>query len=329
MSIYNEQINPNAQRVDTHHHMVPDFYRTWLLERGVSAGGKAIPRWSMNAALDFMDATGVRTAIASISTPGVEPALPGDVATGDLSEARYMARKVNEFGADLRRQHPDRFGFFATLTLPDITGSLQELEYSLDELGADGVVLLANTRGVYLGDPMYEELMAELNHRGAVVFVHPSHLPAKPVPGIAPYVADFLLDTTRAAANLVHNGVMDRYTRLKIILSHAGGFVPFAAGRMAANIIDHGDQEHGIRQLRRFYFDTALSSTKYGLPSLLAFADPERVLYGSDFPYAAPERSAWFTGELDSYSEIDSSAINNGNAARLFPRLAKQVILPG
>lgn len=314
-------INRRARRIDTHHHVVPPFYRDWLQDQGITAGGKAIPEWSPESALEFMDATGVETAILSVSTPGVEP---GIARIGDdraSSPGRDMARRVNEYAAEVSAAHPGRFGFFATLTLPDIKGAISEAAYALDELEADGVVLLANTDGVYLGDSSLEELMAELDRRSAVVFVHPSHLPAEPVPGIAPYVADFLLDTTRAALKLAASGTMDRYENLRVILSHGGGFVPYAAARMS-NIVGDGDHISGLATLRKFYFDTALTSATYALPSLMAFADPERILYGSDFPYAVPGRSSWFTADLDADESVDHAAINRGNAVKLLPQLA-------
>ena len=319
----NLEINSDARRIDTHHHFVPAFYREWLWNKGItSAGGRLIPEWSPEHALAFMDATGVETAILSLSTPGVEPGIgPGPFYDG-LSEGRTMARRVNEYGAELVSNYPERFGFFATLTLPDIDGALDELAYALDVLGADGVVLLANVRGIYLGDPAFDELMAELDRRSSVVFVHPSQLPVPPVPGVAPYVADFLLDTTRAAIKLVQSGTMDRHQRLKMILSHAGGFVPYAAGRIAGHIVDPDDLNAGRDPLRYFYFDTALSSTRFALPSLMAFAAPGRVIYGSDYPYAAPQRSAWFTAELDKYDSISHSQVNRENALALFPRIA-------
>lgn len=155
------------------------------------------------------------------------------------------------------------------------------------------------------------------------MFVHPSALPAVPVDGIPPYVADFLLDTTRAAINLAHSGTLDRFPNIKFILSHAGGFVPFAASRIAVGASPISESEDGLRLLRRFYFDTALSASSSALPSLTAFADPERIFYGSDFPYAAAARSHSFTKALDSFESIDHDAVNFVNASRLFPRFAR------
>ncbi|MDR3530902.1 MAG: amidohydrolase family protein [Rhodopila sp.] len=103
-----------------------------------------------------------------------------------------MAREVNEYAAKVVADHPGRFGFYATLTLPDVDGALAEAAYALDTLHADGVVLHAHSKGTYLGDPRFDPLMDELNRRKAVVFAHPSTLPGDTVPGIPAYVADLL-----------------------------------------------------------------------------------------------------------------------------------------
>lgn len=304
-------------RIDTHQHIIPPRYAAWLADRGLTAGGRAIPEWSVEGALELMVEADIAMAILSVSTPGAH--------LGDDGEAREMARAVNEFTADVVRRQPGRFGFFATLTLPDVEGAITESRYALDHLGADGVVLLANVDGVYLGDVAWEPLMAELNERQAVIFVHPSTLPAPPVPGIAPFVADFLLDTTRAAINLARVGTFERYPKLKIILSHAGGFVPFAAERMARACSDDGENTaQGLARLRQFYFDLALSSSPYALPALLAFADPSRITYGSDWPFAPQARSLHFAGLLDEFvlTPEQRYAIDRGNAEALFSRLS-------
>lgn len=306
------------RRIDTHHHIVPACYADWLTRRGISAGGLPIPSWSPEASLDLMDQSGIERAYFSVSTPGVH--------LGDDAEARAMARNVNEAAAEVVSRHPGRFGFFATLTLPDVEGALSAVQYAYDVLHADGVVLLTSVRGTYLGDPSFEPLMEELDRRRAVVFVHPCEPMLAPVPGIPPFAADFLLDTTRAAINMARAGWLERYSRVRIILSHAGGFVPFAAERIGRNCSEDGSIEGGIRRLRRFYFDTALSSSPYALPSLLAFADPEHILFGSDWPYAPAARSLHFSRLLDEYSLTDAQrlAVNRGNAERLFAGHARE-----
>lgn len=306
-------------RIDTHHHIVPPFYASWLQSHGIqAAGGRLLPEWSVDGALDLMASAGIGSGIFSVSTPGVH--------LGDDGEAREMARAANEFMADVvRSQSPGRFGFFAVLPLPEVDAAVTEARYALDVLGADGVMLLASVRGTYLGDPAWEPLMDELGRRGAVVFLHPSELQGPEVPGIPPFAADFLLDTTRAAIHLAQSGVMERYPDMKIVLSHAGGFLPFAAERVARICSPDGSNEAGIARLRRFWFDTALSSSPYALPSLLAFADPGQITFGSDWPFAPKERSLHFTTLLDNYPLTDAQrhAINCGNAERLFPRLRR------
>ena len=303
-------------RIDTHMHIVPPRYAEWLSELGINAGGREIPPWTVSSALDLMDGVGAIGAVMSVSTPGVH--------LGDDAKARTMAREVNEFAARHTHDHPRQLGFFATLTLPDVEGATAEAIYALDTLQADGVVLLANVRGTYLGDESFTPLMQELDRRHAVVFVHPSELPAPAVPGIPPFAADFLLDTTRAAINMARNGWMERFPNLKIILSHAGGFIPYAAERVARVCASDGSQAEGLERLRKFYFDTALSSSPYALPALLAFAQPDHITFGSDWPYAPKERSQHFARLLDEYplSETQRTAIHQGNARQIFRRWA-------
>ena len=307
------------RRIDVHHHVVPPSYGQWLRDRGLAAGGLPIPDWSPEASLELMDERGMETAILSVSTPGVH--------LGDDAEARARARELNDYVAKVVHDHPTRFGLFATLTLPDVDGALAELTYAFDTLRADGVVLLANSRGLYLGDPRFDPLFGELNRRKAVVFVHPSTLPGiEPLPGVPAFVADFLLDTTRAAIGLARSGTLDRCPDLKVILSHAGGFVPYAAYRIAVAASAAGNPLEGIACLKRFYFDTALSSSPTALPSLLAFAEPHHVLFGSDFPYAPAGAVAAFSRLYESFPlpGVQRTSIDRSAAERLFPRLRRE-----
>jgi predicted TIM-barrel fold metal-dependent hydrolase len=316
--ITTEQETSGLRRIDTHHHVVPPDYGAWLRRKGMAAGGLPIPDWTPEAALALMDERGVETAILSVSTPGVN--------LGDDAEARAMARDVNDYAAGMAKSHPARFGFFATLCLPDVNGSLAELERAF-ALGADGVILLANNRGTYLGDAKFDALFDELNRRKAVVFVHPALPPGlEPLPGVPGFAVDFLLDTTRAAILLARSGTLDRCADLKIILSHAGGIVPFAAYRLSVTTSASGNPLDGIAQLKRFYFDIALSGSPTALPSLLAFAEPGHVTFGSDFPYAPPPIVGAFTGMYEKFAMSDGQrrSIDRGAAERLFPRLQEK-----
>jgi 6-methylsalicylate decarboxylase len=303
-------------RIDTHHHVVPPAYAAWLRKKGSEAGGLPIPDWSLDAAISLMDKLRIQTSIMSITTPGVH--------LGDDGEAREKAREVNEYAAETVRKSPARFGFFATLCLPDVKGSIDELAYAFDKLHADGVVLLANSRGIYLGERVFDPLFDELNKRKAVVFVHPSYLYGlEPLNGVPPFVADFLLDTTRAAIRLGGSGTLDRCPNVKIILSHCGGFVPFAAYRIAGAASPRRDFSDGMEQLKKFYFDIALSGTPAALPSLLTLARPDHILFATDWPYATDAVAGMFTSMYEGYSlsESQRASIDRGSAETLFPRL--------
>jgi predicted TIM-barrel fold metal-dependent hydrolase len=244
-------------RIDVHQHVVPPF---WAKELRTDPSGTVIPPWSTESAIHSMDSQEIATGILSLAAPSV--------IRWNKSERRDMARRVNEYTADLVAEQPDRFGNFATLPLPDVDGALRELEHALDTLRADGVILLANYAGKYLGDPAFEPLWAALNRRQATVFVHPGQPPLSIAAGVAGQLVDYPFDTTRTAVQLVLNGIVDRYPRVRIILAHAGGFLPHASRRFAelARFFrpDGAKPAAILASFQRFYFDTALSSGSCG-----------------------------------------------------------------
>lgn len=320
----------DPRRIDVHHHLIPPFYRELLLERGIRPGGIDVPEWSAKKSLRLMDRNGIASAVLSLSTPGSF--------LGDSAEAKRLARQVNEYSAGIVREHSQRFGFFATLTLPDVEGAIAEADRALDQLGADGIVLLTNVDDHYIYEPAFEPLLAHLHERNAVVFLHPGELPAEPAPGIPSFTADFLLDTVRAATGLLLSGSLDRYPGIRWILSHAGGFLPYISHRVLLTVLRQQpklaqakaivDRKREVARrldvLRAFYFDIALSSTPTALPSLLAFADPSHVLYGSDYPFAPAPAVRFMRQEYEDapLSPTQRSAIDHANAQSLFPRLA-------
>jgi len=310
-------------RIDVHQHAVPPFWAKALPTHGGDPSGMVVPQWSPESAINFMDSQEIATGILSLTAPSV--------VRWDKSERREMARRVNEYTADLVAKRPDRFGNFATLPVPDVDGALRELEHALDTLRADGVILLANYAGKYLGDTAFEPLWAELDRRQAVVFVHPGQPPLPIVAGVAGPLVDYPFDTTRTAVQLVLNGIVDRYPGARIILAHAGGFLPYASHRFAelARVFrpDAASPADILASFQRFYFDTALSSGPAAMPSLKAFAGSDRILFGSDFPYAPAGVAASFTAKLhasDGLTADEHGAISHRNAWILFPRLAAQ-----
>ena len=305
-------------RIDVHQHVLPPEFVAALERHGM--GGWAPVKWDLGATLAVMDEHQIATGMLSLAAPG--PFM------GDAAEARLLTRQVNERIAGLVKDRPDRFGLLASVPLPDVDGALEAIRHAYDDLSADGVILMANTRGTYLGDPAFDPVMEELNRRKAVVLVHPSPLPGAPVAGIHPAIADFLLDTTRASVNLAIHGVPRRYPDIRIILAHAGGFLPYAAYRIATQTSEINpkiDATAMLADLSTFYFDTALSGSPTVLPSLGAFARPGHILYGTDWPYAPDKTIAFYTDGLDAYKgfgKVEHQSIDRTNAEALFPRLA-------
>lgn len=298
------------RRIDTHTHVVPPAYAEWLPTQPLYRG--PVLDWTSGAALDAYERLGIETGILSVSPPG----LPMD---------RDLVREINTFCAEVVRDAPRRFGFFASLPLPSLDASIEEARHSLDALGADGVVVSTHTGDVYLGAPEWDPLLEYLDERRAVLFVHPVPLPGSPVPGISPGIVDFLADTTRAAVNMTKHRCLTRFARLRVLLSHGGGYVPYVANRIGAGLSLESSEAEVLGELRRFYFDAALTGGPFGLPSLIAFADPEHLTFGSDWPYEPkPGMAGEFTARLDQFDmpEHRRLAIDRKNAERLFPRLA-------
>ena len=308
--------------IDTHHHLLPDFFWQETENAHAPVGGLAPLRWSKEASISFMDEAGIDMAVVSLSTPGVH--------TGDSAKAQALARRCNEFAAELLRERPDRFASFACLPLPDIDASLEELAYAFDILELDGVVLFTNANAVYLGDAVLESVFEELERRRAVVFVHPNPSPdvAAHSLGLPDNVIDFPTDTNRVVAQMHYTGRFARTPNVKYIFSHAGGSILYLAARFA--IIDEmgfvpGAEQRGTAadMFRRMYWDTALAASDPVLRMLRDVAGVTQVLFGTDFPYQRQDLAARSKHVVQRAALNDGERIDmlGGNAARLFPRL--------
>ena len=315
---------PPASRIDVHHHVMPDFYIE--AQRGAGITGSAyrgFPEWSPETSLSVMDANRVAVAMLSFSSPGIY--------FGDLAQTRDLARRCNDFLAELAADRPGRFGGFATLPLPDIDASLAEMARALDELKLDGVTLLTSVDERYVGHPEFEPIYRELDRRNAVAFIHPCYPPGTEARGwdIPRMLIDYPFETTRAATNLIFNGVMERMPDIRFILSHAGGTLPFLAHRIA--IFDkmtrfQDNYPDGAKAtMKRFYYDTALSGDDAPLAALFDLVDASQVLFGTDHPYISDDVVAAETAGLDRFAGLDDGArrmIDRDNAEVLFPRFA-------
>jgi predicted TIM-barrel fold metal-dependent hydrolase len=311
--------------IDVHHHILPDFFFRETNEEHNPVGGIAPAAWTPESMISFMDDAEIDVAVTSISTPGVH--------VGDDARARSLARRCNELAAELIRQRPDRVGAFACLPLPDIDGSFAELEYALDTLKLDGVVLFSNARGIYLGDSRFDAIFQELERRAAVVFVHPT---ASPDPiahtlGLPDSLIDFTADTTRAVAKLHYSNTFARTPNVKYIFSHAGGTIPYLATRFGivdemGVIPDQARRGTAADTFRRLYWDTALSWRDPVLEMLRSIVGIDHVLYGSDFPYLRRDMAIAGRRQL-----AQSKVLNDGErknilgetALSLLPRLKR------
>ena len=314
-------------KIDVHHHVAPPEYASILAGRGITTvGGRPLPHWDLEENLAFMDRHAIRTAVLSISAPGVY--------FGDRGLARELARSSNEFLARLVGDHPDRFGGFASLPLPDVEAAMKELSYALDTLGLDGVSLLSSVDLRYMGDPAYDELFDELNRRRAVIFMHPHTPEDNVVPGLEilpTSLMEFVSETTRAVSMLLFSGTLERCPDIRLILPHAGGTVPYVALRMCLGQFWPGLQEHVpqgvIAYLQRLYYDTALSSAPFALRSLQELVDDSHILFASDYPFAPELATVATIGGLNDYDGFDDAALASvfrDNARALFPRLQAQ-----
>jgi len=316
-------------RIDVHHHAIYADYRAVLAGRGiVEAGGRDLADWSPDLSLGVMDRNGIGTAVLSVSAPGVH--------FGNDAAARDLARRCNEASAELVDARPDRFGFFASLPMPDAEGAAAEAVHSLDDLGADGVVLLSSHHdGSYLGDPRFDEVLAELDRRGAVAFVHPV-APAfsdQIHHGIPAFAMEFTFDTTRAAFNLGYTGALERYPNIRFLLSHAGGTVPYLVGRF--DLLWFTDEALAERApkgctayMQSMYFDTALSANPHALASLTELVGPDHILFGSDYPFAPELATQVSVAGLAAYpfAGEDRIRVERGSALTLLPGLAGRLV---
>lgn len=276
-------------RIDAHGHLIPERYRAEL-ERLELETGYPLPPATPEIFSALMDSYGIDAAVVSLSPPGVW--------FGDPGLARELSRLVNEETAALVREQPARFAGLATLPLPDVEGALAEIAYAFDELGLDGVALLSNVDGTYVGDEAWDPVFDELERRGAYVFLHPIQ-PAteSPMPQTPVWVQEFPFDTTRAVTNLIYSGTMARCPSIRLQLAHMGGTAPFIAHRIAewagrdpsrAALAPDG----ALAYMRRMWFDTGLSNNPIATAAVRELAGVERIVFGTDWPYAVlPEGS--------------------------------------
>ena len=313
-----------AHRIDTHHHIVPPSYLAKRRAEIFDVAHVHSPKmasWTPAAAIEAMDGSAIATAITSISSPGVW--------FGDAFDARTLARECNEYAADMARDHPGRFGLFAALPLPDVVGSLREIEYAFDVLHADGIGLMTNYGSVWPGDPKLAAVFDELDRRKAVVYFHPhaADFCSGLLPGIPAATVEFPFDTTRAIVTLLYNGTFSRCPNIRFIFSHAGGALPMLAGRIGA--IATTRKEIAARmpngadyEFKRLYYDIVNASNRVSFNAIRDLVGVSQLLFGTDFPFWPPQMWVDQLAQLGLNAD-EVRAIERDNALSLMPRFAE------
>jgi 6-methylsalicylate decarboxylase len=313
--------------IDTHHHIYPPKYVGPNLDRLLKDANllpaKAFTSWTPQVALEQMEKAGIATSMVSMTSPGVWFDDGND-------PARTRARICNEFGAQMIGQYPGRFGMFAAIPLPDMEGSLKEIEYALDTLKFDGIGLMTSYEGKLLGDAAFATVFDELNRRKAKVFVHPTMSCCGNVfPEVSGPIIEFPTDTARCIASLALTGTMARCPDVTFIFSHGGGSLPSIVHRVAGAANHLAPEERTKRlprgldyELKRQYYDLAsVGSAPAAMAAVLKLWPITQLTYGSDFPFGSTVAIAEGITRLG-LSDSDLKLVQHGNARRLFPHFA-------
>jgi predicted TIM-barrel fold metal-dependent hydrolase len=310
--------------IDTHHHIFPPKFTARNLKRMTDDSptfpGSFYQNWTPRYSLDQMDQQGVATAIGSVTSPGVW--------FGENAEGRQNARDCNEYGAKLAQDFPGRFGMWGAIPLPDIDGSLREIENIYDQLKLDGIGLLTSyDDGKLLGHANFAPVLEELNRRRAVVFVHPTiSCCAMPIRHLNRVQIDFPTDTTRTITDLIYSGSLIRFPNIRWIFSHGGGTILMLTPRLAGGSLTPEERAATIpngfeHELQKLYYDIAsVALSPIPMAAVLKGIPRDHLLFGSDIPFFTIERIASAVKKFDVSGE-DLRMIQRENALRLIPRL--------
>lgn len=305
--------------IDVHSHIItPEFLSALESEGRLMDEGFPLPKYDVESHLKWMDEAGVQTSVLTLAAP--QPA------------SAYVVRQTNETAARIKHEHPGRFKFCAALPLPDVDAAIREAVYALDTLKADGIKLTTNVGGQYLGVPELDTLFAVLNARRAVVILHP-HRPEpvnRQVMQQTPLaMQEYLSETTRAVSNMIARNVLARYNNIKVVVPHCGAYLPLAVPRMksltpvmqATKLVGEIDWDANLSAL---YYDLAGAHSPEVIRMMLTITMPDHLLYGSDYPYVAPQVLTQSLARMKHYlsSETDLAPLREmicyKNALQLF-----------
>ncbi len=311
-------------RIDTHHHPYPPVYvekTREILKHTTHAFYDRLTTWQPSQAVEAMDKDGIAVSVLSIGTPSVW--------LGDVQASRTLARECNDAAAKMQSDYKGRFGHFATIPLPDVDGSLREIEYLYDTLGADGIALTTNYDDKYPGEDAFAPVFDELNRRKAVVYFHPTaaSFAFNRVKDIPPPTIEFPFDTTRTITSLLFSGTFSRCPNIRWIFSHGGGALGMVANRLAGLAKNRPELAarvpNGVKaELSKLYLDVVGVTTPGALAAVLDIVPMSQLLFGTDYPFWAPDITVNGLAALK-LTAADLAAIERGNALKLMPGLGK------
>lgn len=332
--------------IDVHAHYVPPSILD-SVEAEADRFGLSVVRHppSCNCALHFNYGLRVRPffpkliepvedRLAAMAKQGVERqvlSLWADIFAYGLprTEACAWHRFLNRHLAKLCDSQPARFSMLASVPLAHAQESAAELEYAVHELGAVGAVVAANVDGTNLGELDLDAFWQKAVELDVGVFIHP--VQAQPAPRSAKFglsqIAQYTVDTTLCVGSLIGAGVLDRFPKLRLLLSHGGGTFPYLTGRFDCmhHRMDRKAQGDIAREapsayLKRFFYDTILHD-----PSILRWLASRvgvaQIVLGSDYSFPPADLDPVGTVSASGFSPEEMQAIFEGNPRALFPRL--------
>ena len=323
-------------RINVHHHYGPPMWRKVLADAD-ALNVEPWKDWSPARSIEAMDAAGVRTAISSITVPGIyfwegfgnQQAPPGAKLKNDVVA---MARDANEYGAKMKTDHPGRFGIWASLPLPLVDESLKEIAYALDTLKLDGIGLGTSIGAKYLGDETFSPVFEELNRRKAVVYTHPGAAPCclYLIPRVGPTTLEYSQDTARTIVSWIESGSAAQFPDIGWIFSHGGGaiwsqrYIGNEIGTSRERFASPEKPPQRLSFLRKYYYDTAASANFFQMQALKTLIGASQIVLGDDHPYGEPLPYVKALKELANDGTLtveEVEAILRGNMLRFMPQL--------